>query len=97
MATLRLGSRVVIGAQNKERCSGCSVSLSTCTKSSSSLAENAPRDNFAGSRLDNVRYNYLRLTMLLLLETTTPRKRCASCAQNRSKKPLNGVKMRNAR
>ena len=72
MATLRLGSRVVIGAQNIETCSGCSVSLTTCTKSSSSLAENAARDNFAGSRLDNVRYNHLRLTMLLLLEPPSP-------------------------
>jgi hypothetical protein len=72
VATLRLGSRVVIGAQNKETCSGCSVSLTTCTKSSPSLAENAARDNFAGSRLDNVRYNYLRLTMLLLLEPPSP-------------------------
>jgi hypothetical protein len=72
VATLRLGSRVVIGAQNKETCSGCSVSPTTCTKTSPSLAENAARDNFAGSRLDNVRYNYLRLTMLLLLEPPSP-------------------------
>jgi hypothetical protein len=33
VATLRLGSRVVIGAQNKETCSGCSASLTPCTKS----------------------------------------------------------------
>ena len=72
MATLRLGSRVVIGAQNKETCSGCSASLTTCTKSSPSLAENAARDNFAGSRVDNVRYNHLKLTMLLLLEPPSP-------------------------
>ena len=72
MATLRLGSRVVIGAQNKETCSGCSVSLTTCTKSSPSLAENAARDNFAGSRVDNVRYNHLKLTMLQLLEPPSP-------------------------
>src|SRR5215216_1962072 len=38
-------------AQNIKTCSGCSVSLTTCTKSSSSLAENAARDNFAGSGL----------------------------------------------
>ena len=72
MATLRLGSRVVIGAQNIETCPGCSVSLTTCTKSSSSLAENAARDSFVGSRLDNVRYNHLKLTMLLLLEPPSP-------------------------
>jgi hypothetical protein len=75
VATLRLGSRVVIGAQDKEMCSGCSVSLTTCTKSSSSLAENVARDSFAGSRLDNVRYNHLRLTMLLILEPPSPAQR----------------------
>ena len=72
MATLWLGSRVMIGEQNKETCSGCSISLTTCTKSSSSLPENVARDNFAGSRLDNVRYNHLKLTMLLLLEPLWP-------------------------
>jgi hypothetical protein len=55
VATLRLGLRVEIGAQNKETCSGCRVSLTTRTRSSPSLAENAARI-FATSPLSTVKW-----------------------------------------
>jgi hypothetical protein len=47
VATLRLGLRVIIGPRQKGTCPGCSVPLTTRTRSSPSLSEPASSRNMA--------------------------------------------------
>jgi hypothetical protein len=48
VATLRLGLRVIIGPRQKGTCPGCSVPLTTRTRSSPSLSESGSSRSLGG-------------------------------------------------